>query len=435
MNQVSHAPTRIGASRFLLALLLALSPFAATASADALTVDDDGPADFVLLQDAVDAAVEGDLILVRPGSYGFTVVDGKSLTLQVDGPPGSVIVRSAIFTPLFSPALEVRNLAPDQSVVVRGFDLTNFGLDSHEYVAGVASSLGAVIFEECTLMSTTGDAVRVSESASVTFVRTTIDAGTSYYDAFQPAYLKRDGLTADDSTVYLYDCVVRGSFGPDGMPTFFGYYLPGNGGIAARITGTTMFASGCSFEGGHGGSGTSLQCDEGYDGGHGIVHVQSLVRLLDTTVVGGTAGVATPGCGLPDGDPGDAFFGDPSEVHPLPGAARSFALASPLDSGASIQMSFAGEPGDAVIVVVGLQPGVGLWHPAFSAVQLVAAPILPLSFGALPATGSLDLTFPVPALAAGADFARYPAQALFVTAAAEVFHSGPSTVVLVDPSL
>jgi len=435
MTQVSHAPTRFGAPRFLLASLFALSALAATASADALTVDDDGPADFVVLQNAVDAAVEGDLILVRPGEYGFVVLDGKSLTLQADGPPGSVIVYSTLFSPSFAPALEVKNLAPDQSVVVRGFELTNFGLDGNEHVAGVTSSLGAVILEECTIQSTTGDAFRIEDSASVSLVRTTIDAGTSYYDSFQPAYLMRTGLRAVDSSVYLYDCDVRGSYGPDGMQTFFGYYLPGTGGAAARLTGTTMFASGCSFEGGRGGSGTDFQCDEGKDGGDGIVHLQSLVRLLDTTVVPGTAGVATPGCGLPDGVPGDAFFGDPGELHPLSGTARSFELASPLDSGASIQMSFAGEPGDAVIVVVGLQPAVGVWHPAFDAVQLVAAPILPMSFGVIPATGALDVALPVPPLAPGADFARYPAQALFVTPSAEVFHSGPSTVVLADSNL
>ena len=40
-----------------------------TASGDVLTVDDDGPADFATIQEAVDAAVSGDTIEVAPGYY------------------------------------------------------------------------------------------------------------------------------------------------------------------------------------------------------------------------------------------------------------------------------------------------------------------------------------------------------------------------------
>ena len=42
---------------------------AVTASGDVLTVDDDGPADFATIQEAVDAAVSGDTIEVAPGYY------------------------------------------------------------------------------------------------------------------------------------------------------------------------------------------------------------------------------------------------------------------------------------------------------------------------------------------------------------------------------
>ena len=42
---------------------------AVTASGDVLTVDDDGPADFATIQEAVDAAVTGDTIEVAPGYY------------------------------------------------------------------------------------------------------------------------------------------------------------------------------------------------------------------------------------------------------------------------------------------------------------------------------------------------------------------------------
>ena len=54
-----------------------------TALADTWTVDDDGPADFSSIQDAVDAASTGDSIQVFPGIYNESVqVWDKVLTIE-----------------------------------------------------------------------------------------------------------------------------------------------------------------------------------------------------------------------------------------------------------------------------------------------------------------------------------------------------------------
>ena len=55
--------------------------------ADVITVDDDGPADFATIQAAIDAASDGDEIVVAPGTYtgsGDQVVDtrGKAIVLR-----------------------------------------------------------------------------------------------------------------------------------------------------------------------------------------------------------------------------------------------------------------------------------------------------------------------------------------------------------------
>ena len=68
-----------------LALLPTFALLLASSQVDAQgklwVVDDDGGpgVDFTAIQDAVDAAVDGDGILVRPGDYGRVTIDGKSL--------------------------------------------------------------------------------------------------------------------------------------------------------------------------------------------------------------------------------------------------------------------------------------------------------------------------------------------------------------------
>ena len=59
-----HRRTRVPA--LLYVLVLALSPHS---PAGTISVDDDGPADFTTIQAAIDAAVDGDTVIVQPGTY------------------------------------------------------------------------------------------------------------------------------------------------------------------------------------------------------------------------------------------------------------------------------------------------------------------------------------------------------------------------------
>ena len=83
--------------KFLRESALSVSLLVATTVAEQVTVDDDGPADFETIQDAVDYVLDGDEILVAPGIYtatGDSVVDllGKAIVLRsTDGPESTVI--------------------------------------------------------------------------------------------------------------------------------------------------------------------------------------------------------------------------------------------------------------------------------------------------------------------------------------------------------
>jgi hypothetical protein len=71
--------------------------YAANASAETWTVDDDGPADFDNIQSAVEAASDGDEIVVSPGVYTSTndaivIIENKLLTLQSSEGPEETII-------------------------------------------------------------------------------------------------------------------------------------------------------------------------------------------------------------------------------------------------------------------------------------------------------------------------------------------------------
>jgi nitrous oxidase accessory protein NosD len=55
------------------------------------TVDDDGPADFHTVQEAVDAASNGDTIFVHNGTYLERVVVNKTISLLGENPFGAII--------------------------------------------------------------------------------------------------------------------------------------------------------------------------------------------------------------------------------------------------------------------------------------------------------------------------------------------------------
>ena len=102
----------------LICLLPALTSQAAT-----ITVDDDGPADFDNIPNAINASANGDTIVVSPGTYDRKITfNGKAVTLTGEDPDDPNIVQATIIaeinagTPQREPYRCCRNAAPTKAV-------------------------------------------------------------------------------------------------------------------------------------------------------------------------------------------------------------------------------------------------------------------------------------------------------------------------------
>ena len=161
--------------------------------------------DFATIQEAVDAAADGDVILVRrplpPTPYAGFTVDGKSLVVVGERADHMQVVGS----------IAVRNLALTQQVALLGINATtdSRGISSPALVLG--NNVGPVWIEECSLSGGDGvEAVRVDGTVSVVLARCSMRGGSFSTGQVPP------GMYVESSQVHLYDCAVNGGTGLDG---------------------------------------------------------------------------------------------------------------------------------------------------------------------------------------------------------------------------
>ncbi|MEM7309626.1 MAG: right-handed parallel beta-helix repeat-containing protein [Planctomycetota bacterium] len=395
---------------------LALVLFASVPLAqERLWVVDDGPyaADFAQIQDAVDAASDGDAILVRPGTYfGFDVV-AKGLTIFAEE-LGTVELPD-VFS---STAIEVSNLQPGQVVVIRGIEMRRVQDDDLDTEATIAlnDNLGFVLFEDCDVSSTgsitiqpAGRALRVRNSAGVAAVRCVLFGG----------------VYSLNSEVSLYESFLVGPRGDDCSPPLVA--TPGR--PAMEIDEGRAFLAGCTLIGGKGGDGyafTNCCPAEGdvalrLDAGAPTVHV------LDTELNGGAPGSEVD-CGIPDAPPTEVVSGTVIDV---PGTLGSGYVRALGVEGELLRFVQEGELGALVFVGLSTQPlplyfpPLGLLLPnLLSAVDL--PPVGPLG------TGPAYTDVPVPALPAGLTGLELYTQTYLLTPAGVGTLGAPSVSVLAD---
>jgi hypothetical protein len=405
--------------RSTLPILLAAFLLAPGVRAAVLIVDPaGGPLVHPDPQSAIDAASEGDTILIRAGDYAATFsfpprgidIRSKSLTLVAD-PMGAAVKV---------PFVAVRGLAAGQRVVLRGLDVS----PTYHFLGGsslplpamtVELSAGGVFVEDSRFLGGTGSALFHQpfpgepaldvDGAHVVAVRCEFLGGSGFPgDMFTPPGAGGPAIVAAGSTLALYESVVAGR-------------AASTAGDGLLVAASVASLAGVTVEGGDAGTGF---------GGDGLVaDAASQVRSLDSTFTGGT-GVAVPG------GPGDPVVAPPGVLVTWPVQSRALTLSSPVQEFAPVAITFEGQAGDLVLAL--WSPAPGFLHIGGTAGDLLLAPPLFGPFVLLTLTapsGTETYTVNAPALVpASVDAFTFLVQPYF-TRPGETVAGAPSAFVLV----
>jgi uncharacterized protein DUF5648 len=257
-----------------------------------LEVDADGRASYATIQAAVDAAADGDTVVLRPGTYtgaGNRDIDlqRKAITIQSTDPEDADIVSATI--------LDCQGTVHDPH---RGFDAVDFSgeISGLTVTGGVASDGGAIYCYNSDLILTH---CRILDNATLSGeARGESDGGSG------------GGIYGLDSTVEIIDCLISGNATGAGMESRDA--TGGSGGHGAGLYATQATIDRCIIQGntcGAGGDSTDTGRGTGGPGGDGGgVFCQVSLEISNSLLVGNRCGLGGDGATVGDNGQGGGIW-------------------------------------------------------------------------------------------------------------------------------
>ncbi len=423
-------------TRSVVAAVLVLSSFAPGVAGSVLVVDALGGAPYTSIQAAVDAAANGDVVLVKAGIYGPVTIANKGVSVVADA-GANVEIQGGVRI--------VETLAPHR-VLLRGLVGKGKVQDPASVPEGLRLTLarGPVRVEACAFFGADGfspfvdtvgsPGVRTDVALDLSMVGCDATGGDGAFTSGGWEWSAGGpGMVAAASSLALHDCTLAGGKPADADSE--GEGGPGGAGLVAVDKGTLatlptrVFAAGTTFVGHDGG--VDFSCFAAGDGGDGAHLDGALVSawFLDCSFVPGKKGA----CGGIGEDGVDVALEHGATRSMLPGAARGVVAASPVREGQALTLQVDAAAADACFLLAAVEgdwqlvlplSGVLLTGPTF------AAPLVPL--GTAPTGGTFGVGVPVPLLPPGVDHLTVHLQGVFADPGGAWWLGGPATPLVLD---
>ena len=355
-------------------------------------VDSAGGGDFTTVGAAIGAAVDGDVLVIRPGDYTREpALDTAGKALVIVGDTGGTTLL---------PVLTVDQLAAGKTAVLRHLSFEPSGLGGlPDGTVRVTNNLGRVHIEDCQIRGR--------------------DGAPSFLGLF-PAPGQTGLLVLSSAAVAAHRCTITGGQGLSTAPGPFGVgqQVSGGGGLAIEVESSALSLNEVTATGGEGGSGVPTGAS-GSDGGHGLRALYSSVIISGCTLQGGDGGSGDPsgtsGSGVVSNGTGAALSeldssllggaGAPGLVvlagtHDVwTGEAWSLAISSPVRSGSVGSITAAGPPNKVFALFISFGMGY-LPKASFRGAFLPGSPFFgPLITATTNGSGSFSANFLAPSLA------------------------------------